>query len=432
MISSLRFWSHSIYGGAREGRAVHLFSSLLTAFFLAGVALAGIIWCFADIWVSFLVPGFGEAAQKLTVGFVRVMSLTMPAWVLCGGLISLEVSKGRPRATSLRAPVLNAAAIVGIGVMAATGQVLAIGWSLVIGFNAVSAYGTLMLWRDGEIRFRAISKRNMLDAFREVGQGVKPLLVQPLFEQGNVFWNGCWHPLQEWVSSPLWSMLERYPKFCLFLVAQPLGYVVLSAGEAAKARAASIARVVLGVSVPPAVYFAVFRTRFNQCHVRTRQIRRTCGCTDLSGITWYSPRALGGNAWERPDSDPQRQYAQCRRSEGARGLVRHQHGGNVVVVASGLRAGPWRRDARVGASTGCMIALRNGRELAPVLIEQSVMALTLTTLCLTVDVCIDTALGTPPAGASIVSVVSFGWCIVRVPELHNLVFRRIRNQFGES
>ena len=170
----------------REGRAGRLFNSLLGTFALAGIVLASMVWCFANAWVGFLVPGFGDDAHRLTVSFVRVMSLMMPATVVCAGLVCLEISIGRPRVASLRGPVLNVTVLMGVATMAATGKVLAIAWSMVIGLNAVMVYGGFMLWWAGEVTVSEISLANMLEAVREIGPRVKPLLVQPLFEQGNI------------------------------------------------------------------------------------------------------------------------------------------------------------------------------------------------------------------------------------------------------
>jgi putative peptidoglycan lipid II flippase len=407
-----------------EGRSIRLFNSLLAAFFLAGVILASTIWYFASAWLSFLVPGFGNDAHRLTVRFVRVMSLMMPAWVLCAGLISVELSRGRPRVTSLRAPVLNCAVIVGISIMVATGQVLAIAWSMVIGFNAISAYGGLMLWYDGEINLSSISVASTVEALREVGRRVKPLLVQPVFEQGNSI-------LERIVASAagvgLIASLEyarTLSDILLFIVAQPIGYVVLAAGKAAEARVAVIAQMVLGLAVPASIYFVVFAPDlisvvFQRGNFDAHAVTLTSQA--LRGIALGLWAATLGNILVRILNATVRNgaaVAVLAVSFVANMLV------NVVAVpvlgAFGLGLGEGMRGLVILA--GSMVVMRNVRILAPILIEQCVVALAVTGLCVAVKLYVDALLVRIAIGASVACLAMVAWYFIRVSELL-LVYR---------
>lgn len=250
-----RSWSE---GGSAAARSAAL-AALLT---LIATVVAAAVFALAAPWVGLLVGQFDAEAKALTVRFVQVMSLAIPASVLSACLSSIEIAVGRSRIATIRASVQNLSMMVGIALMALAGQPLAIPLSFVVAFYLVAAYGVAALWREGTISPAGLRPRLLAEVGISFWCRFRPLLAIPVAEQGNIL-------LERLLASGIaigavasMDYARTLTESAFYLVSQPIGYVVLTraAGleQASDAEIQRISRVLLAVGVPASVFIAVF------------------------------------------------------------------------------------------------------------------------------------------------------------------------------
>ena len=245
-----------------EGRAPALLTALMAVFTGISIAITVLVWMFAGWWVDIVVGGFGPDAHAVTVGFVRIMALSMPAATVSGCMSCIEISVGRSRITTIRASLSNVGIMIGIAVMALTGHVTAIAWGYVIAFNLVILYGGIKLWQEGEIVFAAIRPRNARIALGAFFIRMRPLFIQPFADQGNIL-------LERFIGSTLaigslasLDYARTLTETALYLVSQPIGYVVLAQHHdeavTVRSRVMEVARPLLALSMPAALFLFLF------------------------------------------------------------------------------------------------------------------------------------------------------------------------------
>ncbi len=243
-----------------QGRAVPRFTALTIALTLVGTAVMATVEVFAHVWVDLILGGFSADGQALTLLFFRIMALAMPASVMLNCLAAAEISRGRSRLTSIRAAVLNMAVIAGILLLALTGRLDALAWSFAAAFNALAAWALFTLVRDGMLSLAGVTAGSVVSAAVEFFGRLRPLLVQPLAEQGQVW-------LERLLASALVTgtvasldYARTLTDSAILLVSQPVGLAVLSAGPKPNARAQmeAIARPILAVAVPASLFLMLF------------------------------------------------------------------------------------------------------------------------------------------------------------------------------
>jgi putative peptidoglycan lipid II flippase len=239
-----------------EGSAVRLFGSLSAVFLVVSVLLAVCVRCLAGAWVDFIVPGFSSGAHELTVRFVRVMSLAIPATVMLGDFMCIELATGRSRVAAIRASIQNVALMIGVVIFALIGKVDAIAWAFVISMNSVSLLGAYWLWRDGQIALRSISMRDGYRAAAIFLPRIKTLLAQPVFDQANTLLERVLASAVAVGAIASMDYARTLSESLLFLLAQPIGYVVLAGGTPSVQRIRLISRSVLAIALPVSCYFA--------------------------------------------------------------------------------------------------------------------------------------------------------------------------------
>ncbi|MGI4952092.1 MAG: lipid II flippase MurJ [Janthinobacterium lividum] len=243
-----------------EGVAPRRFAALTAGLVAIAVALCLLVEAAAPLWIDLLLAGFSEPARMLTLAFTRVMALAMPASVLLTCLSATEIARGQSRITSVRAALQNIAVIAGLVILLLTGQAVVLAWAFSLAFNAVAAWALLLVLREGALDPRGIRPGPVLDALREYFVRLRPLILQPVAEHGQI-----------WIERLLASSLAvgtlasldyaRTLSDCaVLLVSQPLGLAVLSAGPSANSPAQmdALARPVLALAVPGSVFLVLF------------------------------------------------------------------------------------------------------------------------------------------------------------------------------
>jgi putative peptidoglycan lipid II flippase len=241
---------------SEKGTAVRLFGSLTAGFFALSVLLAVCVWCLAGAWVDLIVPGFSAEAHELTIRFVRIMSLSIPGSVLLANLMCIELATGRSRVAAIRASVQNVGLMIGVVVLAFTGDVDAIAWAFVIAFNGVTCLGAYWLWREGQISLGSLSLRDAYRAISVFLPRVKALMTQPIFDQANTLLERVLASAVAVGAIASMDYARTLSESLLFLLAQPIGFVVLAGGRPSTERIRLVSRSVLGIALPVSCYFA--------------------------------------------------------------------------------------------------------------------------------------------------------------------------------
>ena len=245
-----------------EGRALRMQSALCAVFLSFGLLGAALLMAFAAPWTELMLAGFGDDAKALTVDFIRIMALVAPALTLLACLAGTELSLGRSRITVLRAASQNIGVMIGIAVMAMTGEVLALAWGFVLGNHAVMLYGSIRLWREGEIGIACLRLGAMAEAGRTFFGLARPLLAIPVAEQAHQF-------VERLLSSRLApgtlasvDYARTLSETAQYLVSLPLGYALLSRDSEqqspARGRADAIIVPMLALLLPGTIFLALF------------------------------------------------------------------------------------------------------------------------------------------------------------------------------
>lgn len=245
-----------------EGKAPLFFSALMALFTVISLTITALVIVLASSWADVIVGGFGPEAHDLTVSFIRIMALAMPASTLSASMSSIEISVGRSRITAIRASMSNIGIILGIIAMAYTGKTMFIAWGYVIAFNVVMIYGGCKLITEGEIRFDGIRWRYLKPAVAEFYTRVRPLFIQPIADQLNIL-------LERFIGSNFTSgtlasldYARTLTETALYLVGQPIGYIMLSQPPAnsndVNDKVSVISRPLLGLALPASLFLCVF------------------------------------------------------------------------------------------------------------------------------------------------------------------------------
>lgn len=246
-----------------EGLGPRLGSALVGGFLLLGLGIMALVMAFAAPWIGLLVAGFAPEAQALTVRLARIMALAIPASILAAALSAIEITLGRSRITMLRMSLQNLGVIIGIAVMAASGQPEAIAWGFACAFHAVALYGAVTLWREGEIALPPML--NPLLVARAAGifiRRARALLPLPVLEQGNLLLERMLASAAVVGTLASLEYARTLTECALFLVSQPIGYVLLAQagrqGEALRAQLRGIAAPLLALCIPAALFLVLF------------------------------------------------------------------------------------------------------------------------------------------------------------------------------
>lgn len=244
----------------KGGDAPQRLAALTIALTAVAFGLMVIIQILGEWWIQAFVGGFTPAGRNLTLDFVRIMALGMPASAMLNVLAAGEIALGRTRLTNIRASILNVAVLMGIALLGASGNVHTLAWSFAIAFNVLGAWGFCTLWREGILNFNGVTTASVLATGREFLHRMRPLLALPMAEQGNV-----------WVERLLASRLatgavasvdyaRTLTESALLIISQPIGLAVLSSHppKDPRAQVEAIVRPVLALALPASMFLVMF------------------------------------------------------------------------------------------------------------------------------------------------------------------------------
>ena len=220
---------YSRYATTNAAKANALFwlvSLLLTT---ASVLVVTLLIVDAGFWVKLLVPGFGPQEQAYTSSFVRIFALGVPFYI-AGSLFSYrEMGHGAYILASARATLQS------IGMILGTVAAFYLRVPNLLAWGFTGAYITYSIWglertirRGGGSPIGQISGLDFKDVAREFWSVVSPLILLPLFLQGNI---AAERAVASLLGITVAASLD-YAKFItdtgVLLIAVPLGLASLS------------------------------------------------------------------------------------------------------------------------------------------------------------------------------------------------------------
>jgi putative peptidoglycan lipid II flippase len=227
---------------------------------IIAVVLTLAIEALGELWVDAIVGGFSPEGKTLTLEFMRIMALGMPASVMLNVLAAGEIALGRARLTNIRASLLNISMLLGIAALVLTGKVHTLAWSFSIAFNGMAAWGLITLWREGVVSFAGLTPGLLWSVGRDFMRRLRPLFALPLAEQANIW-------VERLVASRLTTgavasldYARTLTESALLLISQPVGMAVLSnhPPKDQGAQVEAIARPLLALALPASVFLVIF------------------------------------------------------------------------------------------------------------------------------------------------------------------------------
>jgi putative peptidoglycan lipid II flippase len=253
-----------------------------------------IIQLLGEWWVDAMVGGFTDQGRELTLHFVRMMSLGMPASAILNVLAAGEIAIGRTRLTNIRASVLNIAVLAGIGLLVLTGDAYALACSFTLAFNALAVWGLFSLWCRGVIAFRGLTLRMVVQTGKEFFRRLRVLLAVPLAEQGNVWVERLTASRLTTGAVASLDYARSLTESALLLISQPVGMAVLSnhAPKNIHAQIEQLVRPLLALTLPASAFLLVFATDI----VRLVYFRGAFGDEALL-LTSHALRGIAFGVW---------------------------------------------------------------------------------------------------------------------------------------
>ncbi len=221
-----------------------------------------VIQLLGEWWVDAMVGGFTQEGRVLTLHFVRMMSLAMPASAILNVLSAGEIALGRTRLTNIRASLLNIAVLAGIGLLLLTGDSYTLACSFTVAFNALAIWGLFSVWCEGTVSFTGLTPQLIMQRAKDFFRRLRALLALPLAEQGNVW-------IERLTASSLTTgavasldYARSLTESALLLISQPVGMAVLSnhAPKNIHAQIESLVRPLLALTLPASAFLLVFST----------------------------------------------------------------------------------------------------------------------------------------------------------------------------
>lgn len=248
--------------GQKHGDAPRRLASLSIALTSIGVLLMLLMLALGEFLVNAMVAGFTPEGQEMTLHFVRIMALSMPASVLINCLAAGEIAIGKTRMTNLRASILNVGVITGLGLLVLTEYVYVLAWAFTLAFNLLAAWGCWRLIREGNLSLSGITLRMVVDQGLEFLRRLRPFLALPGVEQANIW-------LERLLASRIVTgavasldYARTLTDSAFLLVSQPVGLAFLAGHRTPdeKEQTEAIARPLLAIALPFSAFLYLFAT----------------------------------------------------------------------------------------------------------------------------------------------------------------------------
>lgn len=244
----------------KKGEAAHRLAAMTIALTLIGFILMLITMAITPWLVNTMLSGVPFTEEQLTIRFVHIMALAMPASVAINCLAAGEIALGKTRLTNARASILNVGVILGLGMLLLTKEATMLAIAFTLGFNTLALWASWALWREGNLAFSAVRFADIWYEARTFMARLVPFLPLPAAEQSNIW-------LERLLASRLMTgaiasmdYARTLTESALLMVSQPIGLAVLSqSGESdIREQSISLTRFVVILMMPASAFVFVF------------------------------------------------------------------------------------------------------------------------------------------------------------------------------
>ncbi|WP_075185472.1 murein biosynthesis integral membrane protein MurJ [Teredinibacter haidensis] len=241
-------------------KAQSLFWLLMMVVTFFSIALTVMLYFNAEALVGYVVPGFDSAGKSTSVLFVQIMSYGVPFYVVSQLCSCLALANNLYLLMSIRPAIQSLGMILGALVSYSRGEVVFFAWGFSIAYVVYFLFALRLLWLNSLLDF---SLKWSAEIIREFWVVIRPLLLLPFLLQGGIVAEKI---VASYIGIQAVAAID-YAKFItetvVFLMAIPLGYVVLStfSGLSEKDVSKKIIdpiRVVIVISIPVSIFVACF------------------------------------------------------------------------------------------------------------------------------------------------------------------------------
>jgi len=241
-------------------KAQSLFWILKIIFIFLSILLLILLFYFAPIWVKIIAPGFNETQFDLAVSFVRIMSISIPFYVISSLYSYVAIANQSYFLASIRPTIQSLGMILGAIFSYEYGNIVFLAWGFTSSYICFFLLGIINLKEKGLLVFSLEKIKEILIDFWKT---IKPLLFLPLILQGNIV-------IERIISSLMGIKVVaavEYAKFItetgVVLLAIPLGLVGLSTFshlniQEVKKKLLQIVPLILIITIPISLFLALY------------------------------------------------------------------------------------------------------------------------------------------------------------------------------
>ncbi len=242
-----------------QGRAAITLAAMTSGLVIVTVPIMLLTQLGAPLLVDLLVGGFSEEGRRLTVDFVRIMALAMPASVMLNCLSAGEIALGRARISNARSAIQNLGILLGLGCIAFGAPVILLATAFALSFNGLALFSLRALQREGALDFTGLTPAIILKTIKIFFRRLGPFLALPLGEQANIWLERLFTSRLQAGAIASLDYARTLTESFLLLVSQPVGLAVLSgASHSQEGQARMIMRAVLAFALPACAFLFVF------------------------------------------------------------------------------------------------------------------------------------------------------------------------------
>ncbi|MEF3351635.1 lipid II flippase MurJ [Paenibacillus sp. GYB006] len=245
-----------------EQRAINFTWFMFSLIGSVSIFLAIILFFTAKIWVAILAPGFNEETLKLTINFVRIMSLGIPFYLMNSVISYFEICNKIYIMSSIRASVQSIGLIISSLFSFYLSNVEYLAWGFTGAYVYLFFHGLYNLNRKRLIKLPSLDLKEIKIIIRDFWKLLKPLLLFPFLLQGNII-------IEKVIASLLGVGVVAsldYAKFIsetgLLLIAVPIGTIFLSelsnaSPERVENLLHKIIPIIMMITIPLSLFFIV-------------------------------------------------------------------------------------------------------------------------------------------------------------------------------
>ncbi len=241
-------------------KAQSLFWIIKIALLLLSFIIFYFLFYYANVVINIVAPGFNEKEKQIAINFLQIMSFGVPFYIISSLYSYLAIANNSYFLASIRPTIQSIGIIVSTLLSYYFNNILLLAW----GFSAAYfVFFILAFWQLKKESLFAFYLEGIKDIISEFWRLIKPLLLLPIFLQGNIL-------VEKMVSSYMGVKVVasvEYAKFItetgVVLLAVPFGLVGLSTlsaipFEEAKQKLLKIIPAILILTVPISLFLIIY------------------------------------------------------------------------------------------------------------------------------------------------------------------------------